>query len=491
MDPIRHLSKSRFTAGLQCHKLLWWQVHEPDAPELAADAAGQALLDQGTRVGELARCYVPGGRLVDLPYDAFEARIAATHRLLAERVPAIYEASFSADHVYAAVDILEHGTDGLHLIEVKSSTALKDEHLPDVAIQLHVLQRSGLAVARAELMHLNRECFYPHLEDLFVREDVTLPAQALQAALPAEIGAQLDVLAGDLPDIAPGAHCHRPRECPFFGRCRRVLPPNHVSTLYRVHRAGEDFIARGFETIGQLPAAELSPVQQRQRRAVRTGRPVVEPGLAGALRGFREPLGFLDFETVAPAVPVWDGCHPYESVPAQFSYHYLAGDGSLTHQEWIADGPADPRSEIARRLVAACSRPGAIVAYHASFERRCLDLLAKAVPPLQNELRAIADRLADLLPVVRDHVFHPDFGGSFGLKAVLPALVPGPGYEDLEVAEGATATAHLERLMFGTGDLEPDHRQHVRAALLRYCALDTGSLIALLHRLRELAGADP
>lgn len=51
MAGSHRLSKSRFTAGLQCHKQLWWRVHEPDAPELVPDAAQQAIFDQGTRVG--------------------------------------------------------------------------------------------------------------------------------------------------------------------------------------------------------------------------------------------------------------------------------------------------------------------------------------------------------------------------------------------------------------------------------------------------------
>ena len=32
---MRHrFSKSLYTAGIQCHKLLWWKVHEPLAVEL-------------------------------------------------------------------------------------------------------------------------------------------------------------------------------------------------------------------------------------------------------------------------------------------------------------------------------------------------------------------------------------------------------------------------------------------------------------------------
>lgn len=486
-----HLSKSRFTTGLQCHKQLWWQVHEPDAPELVPDLAQQAIFDQGTRVGEAARTYVPGGQLVDLPHYAFGERVSMTRKLLDQKVPAIYEASFFADDVYAAIDILERERDEFHLIEVKSSTRLKDEHLPDVAIQLHVLRRSGLEVARAEVMHLNRECAYPHLDDLFARQDVTSDAEALQAGLPDLIAEQSRMLAGSLPEVPIGEHCRKPYECPFMTRCWEGKPKHHVSTLYYVQRGGADLVARGFETIDQLPpGAGLSAIQERQRRSVQTGRLIVEPCLSKALTAFREPLAFLDFETVGLAIPVWNGCHPYDAVPVQFSCHRPALDGTVVHHEWLADGPADPRPELARRLVEACRGARTVVAYNASFEGRGIALLAAAVPELAEELRAIAGRLADLLPVVRDHVYHPDFGGSFSLKAVLPALVPGPGYDELEVAEGATASVELERLLFHGDGMPTEDRRRLREALLRYCALDTAGLMGLLARLRELAGAD-
>ena len=74
------LSKSRVMAGLQCHKRLWWTVHEPGAPELQPDEALQAVFDEGTHVGEVARAYVPGGVLIDLPYNAYAERSAERMR---------------------------------------------------------------------------------------------------------------------------------------------------------------------------------------------------------------------------------------------------------------------------------------------------------------------------------------------------------------------------------------------------------------------------
>src|SRR2546422_2797142 len=136
------LSKSRFTSGLQCHKKLWWEVHEPDAIELQPDKVLQDLFDQGRQVGELARTRYPGGVLIDLPHDARVERVAATRKLLDAGAPAIFEATFIADNTYVAIDVLEKQGDGYHLTEVKSSSSLKDEHIPDVAIQARVAARS-------------------------------------------------------------------------------------------------------------------------------------------------------------------------------------------------------------------------------------------------------------------------------------------------------------------------------------------------------------
>src|SRR5437870_6290957 len=142
-------------AGLQCHKLLWWLVHDPPALELEGDPSLQAILEQGARVGQVARTYVPGGVLVVAPHDAYAERLAATREALSRRVPVIYEASFRADNVFVSVDILERREWGFGLIEVKSSTGVRDHYVADVAIQTHVLRRSGVEVTRMEVMHLN------------------------------------------------------------------------------------------------------------------------------------------------------------------------------------------------------------------------------------------------------------------------------------------------------------------------------------------------
>jgi hypothetical protein len=197
-------------------------------------------------------------------------------------------------------------------------------------------------------------------------------------------------------------------------------------------------------------------------------------------------VAFLDFETVGLAIPAWDGCHPYDPVPVQWSAYVPDERGTLQANDWLAEGPGDPRPALAERLLAACAGARAIVTY-GSFDRDRIRDLAAALPQLTAPLEALAARVVDLLPVVRHHVYHPDFGGSFSLKRVLTALVPEMSYRGLAIAEGGTASLELGRLLFHGDEMEPEEPTRLRADLLAYCRQDTWGLVRLLERLRGLA----
>lgn len=481
------LSKSRYCSGLQCSRLLWWRTHEPGAPELVPGPALQAVFDQGTQVGALARTYVPGGVLVDAPHDAFDEKLAQTRRALESGARVLYEASFSAGGVFVAADILQRSRDGWTLVEVKSTTSVKNEHYPDAAVQVHVLRAAGLDVKRAEVMHLNRACVHPDLSNLFTREDVTHEVERLLPAIGRQVREMLAMLEGPLPAVPIGPHCREPYECAFVPRCWGGLPEHHVTRVYYAGKRAWTWLAEGHETILDLPdALELPAPAERQRRAVREGRRIVEPGLADALAELAPPLAVLDFETVNPPVPAWPGCSPYTQVPVQFSVRRRDG-GAWRETGWLAPRGEDPRPACAEALLAACEGAATVLAYNAGFEKTCIAHLARAVPERAGALLDLAGRLADLLPVVRDHVYDVAFGGSFGLKAVLPALAGDDGYAPLAIAEGATASRELARLLLAPEPPGPDDEARTRAALLEYCAQDTAAVTQLLAVLEALA----
>ena len=481
------LSKSRFVAGLQCHRLLWWRTHDRGAPELVPDASLQARFDGGNEVGALARAQFPGGVLMPEAHVDFAATLMATREAVARGERVIYEAAFEAEGVFAAVDVLHRDGEAWTLTEVKASTSSKSEHIHDAAVQTFVLRACGLEVERIEIMHLNRECTFPDLTDLFTRDDVTAQVEAFLPNVPALVAAQLAMLDGPLPDAAIGAHCSAPYECPFLDRCWVDVPEHHVSELYWSGRKAWEHVAAGIQTVDQLPESALNTaVARRQVEAVRAGKRIVVPGITAKLDAFAEPVAVLDFETIQLAVPRFPGCHPYAQLPVQFSVQRRGRSGAWEEYGYLAERGGDPRPALAAALVHAVEGAATVLAYNVSFEKSIIVALADAVPEHRVALQALVPKLEDLLPIVRDHVYDPAFHGSFSIKSVLPVLVPGLGYSELVVAEGGTASAWLADLLLGPNEYAPAEIARRREALSSYCARDTEAVVRLMEALRAL-----
>ena len=348
MADVRHrLSKSRFVAGVQCDKLLWWKVHEPDAVKLQPDNVLRDLFDQGKAVGALATTLFPDGLLIDLPHHAVEERISETRDALEAGAPAVFEASFLEHRTFVAVDILELVTEGYHLIEVKSSTSQKPEHIPDVAVQLNILAEAGINVTRTSVMHLNRDFRSPDLGERFCKTDVTTAAREFELGTAARIDAQLKMLDRPLPSVSIGAHCHDPRPCPFIKRCW-PQERDHISRLYNVGpKTAAKYFEEGIHRISDIPPSKKLPgAARRQVRALSEGEMIIEPGLGEAPDALSGAVGFLDFETIARAIPPWPDLAPWGQAAAQFSYHQSESDGSYSHVGFLAEGPKDARPKL-------------------------------------------------------------------------------------------------------------------------------------------------
>lgn len=454
------LTKTLFQSGIFCQKRLWYEVHEPNAPELVPDAQTRWNFRQGQEVTIAAQSRVPGAR---------------------------YEATFQTANLHARVDILETLRGGAHaLIEVKGSNEIKIEHKWDVAFQRYVAGIAGIDIARAELMHLNRECRHPNLDPLFLREDVSDDIAPLVSQVPVVAAQLMAVIEGPLPGDSRSANCGA---CPFYDRC---WPQDRfaVNRFHRMKWSEKLALERaGAASFTKVPTAtKLSPIQRRQQESAYTDDLVVDPVLGSALEEWNGPLVYLDFETVAFAIPRFPGTTPWTKIPVQYSVHREEGTG-YRHVQFLAADGADPRRAIAESLVANCAGNGAVVTYHSSFEKGCLKGLAEAVPELQDPLMHIHDRVVDLQPMVERHVYHPDFVGSFSLKVVLPTLCPDVTYEGLTIRDGSTAQLELARLLYGRAPMASGDRDALRTALLAYCERDTWAMVALHQKLQALAGS--
>ena len=483
------LSKTRFVAGCQCLRRLYWQVHEP---ELAArpDASAEAIIQQGREVGLLARQMFPGGVEVDGSCGLDEA-IRVTRELIANRdVPAIFEGVFEHGDVLVRVDILHRRRDGRwRLIEVKSTSEVKDHHLEDVALQYRVVSRSGLDVASSCLAHVNRGYVFDgrnvDARRFFKIRNLTRRVERLQPKLTFHLRSEFAVLGmAQPPDIKPGKHCTDPVTCEFFDHCNPPHTENHIGFLPRIHASAmEELEEMGIGSILEIPDDfDLTEIQRRAANCVQTGEPWYSPELREVLDGFVYPLYFADFETVNRAVPWFAGMRPYDHLPFQWSVHVQRQPGAEPeHYEFLATDANDPRREFIGSLCAVLHGNGSIAVY-SSFESQRLSDLAAWLPEYAERINAIQARLFDLLPVVREHTYHPAYAGSYSIKSVLPALVPEMTYDGIEVANGQDAGLAWKSLV--RGSLDCGERERIRKALLDYCGQDTFAMVRLLEVLR-------
>ena len=144
------ISKTKYLNGLQCKKLIWYIYNEPKAiPE--PDETTQAIFEQGHLVGDYAKKLFPKGEEVDHT-GSFEKGLRSTKELISRRLP-IFEAALTYKRCYARADILEPvGKDEWNLIEVKSSTELKDVNYHDIGFQYYLYSGAGLNIDKCYLM---------------------------------------------------------------------------------------------------------------------------------------------------------------------------------------------------------------------------------------------------------------------------------------------------------------------------------------------------
>jgi len=498
------LSKSKLMAFRQCERRLWLELHRPALRQ--DDGASRAAFASGHQVGELARSlYDPDGAgiVLDPLSEGVDAALERSRTLLDGRLP-VFEAGFAAGGALSFADVLlplddddvdgdGDGDGGWRMVEVKSSTSVKDYQRDDAAIQAYVARQAGVTLKSIAVAHIDSSWVYPGDGDyhgLLAEHDLTASAfergdevagwiarAQRVAALPAE------------PATRPGAQCSQPYDCGFVGHCNSGAPQAEfpVSWLPRVvKRELKDCIAAGAADMRQVPDQLLNPTQQRVKQHTLSGQPFFDAaGARDDLARHALPAWFIDFETINLAVPVWPGTRPFQMIPFQFSVHRLDEHGVLDHRAFLDLSGNDPSRAFAAALLDACDGAGPVFVYNAGFEMARIAELAQRFLALAAPLMALNARVVDLLPVARNRYYHPIQQGSWSIKKVLPAIAPDLCYDQLDGVQdgGGAMQAFLEATAPGI-DLE--RKREIERQLLDYCHLDT---LAMVRLWRFLAGA--
>jgi len=482
-----HLSKSRIQSGRQCEKRLWLELHGAAAARW--DESAQTRLDQGTAFGELARELLGGGVLVEADHRHVREALAETAAILAKPLRGatmLFEAAFEYQNVRVRVDGFKRQAHGDTLIEVKSTTQVKPEHLWDCAIQTWVAEGAGRKIQSIQLGHIDNQFIYRregNYRGLLILQDISTEVRALLPEIPAIVARLKTVAACPQPDIHTGPHCSQPYGCPFIDHCRAQEPAPPAYPVDLLPHAGaliQQLIAAGYHDLRKVPAAALGNAKHRRiLSATKTGKPYRSIELDALLASIPFPRYYLDFETIAFVIPRWLGTRSFQQLPFQFSCHIESADGQLKHREFVDISGASPLEDFVRQLLHSIGSKGPILVWNQSFEATRLHELAERFPEHSGALHALIERMIDLLPIYRDHYYHRDMLGSWSIKAVLPTIAPDLAYDDLSITGGSAAQdAYLQAIHPDTNESE---RQIIRQQLLAYCCRDTLAIVRLVR----------
>lgn len=492
-----HLTKSTFLQYLQCPKNFWLYHYKP---ELFADIKEsdfeKQLSEQGQEVERWARKLFSQGVLAG---NNSQEALKTTPQLMADGKDAIFQATVEADSCLVMVDVLEYDTKNKHWIinEVKGSTSKqepKSKYLYDAGFQKIVLERSGIKVGKVNLIELNKEFqkdgdILPKL--LLKITDISTEIKDLESELLIQVDDALRTLKKmEEPRVCNCIYKSRANQCPTFSYSHPEVPDYSVHDITRIGSSLknlEKLVDADILEITDVPDDfGLSKNQMNQVIVTKRQVPIIRTSkIQAKLEKLVFPLYFFDYETFPTAVPIFDGCRPYQQVPFQFSLHAVYEDEKITHNEYVHHTDGNPMPIIAEELAKHIGEIGSVVVWNKKFEMKCNEDLAQQVPEYADFFHDLNQRKFDLMEIFSKQLcVHPDFRGSASIKKVLPVIVPGLSYKDLAIQDGGMACNSWKQMMFGS--VSQAEKDQIYADLLKYCELDTEAMVKIWEVLLKI-----
>lgn len=179
----RYLSKSRFKKALECPTKLYYTGKPEYEDQSSSDSFLEALAEGGYQVGELAKCYYPGG--IEIETLNYTEALELTEKYLQQENVILYEPAFLFENLFVRVDILVKQGNKLKLIEVKAKSYIDSSeftdskgqvsgkwkaYLMDVAFQKYVVSNTHpewLVTSYLMLANKNTSCSIEGLNQSF------------------------------------------------------------------------------------------------------------------------------------------------------------------------------------------------------------------------------------------------------------------------------------------------------------------------------------
>lgn len=452
----------------------------------------QYIFEQGYEVENLARKLFKKGAEVQ---QNFAKGRQETTDIILKGHEVIYQATACGKDLLARADILVYDKESKSwdIYEVKSSTEVKDEHIPDLTFQKIAFERSGISIGKTHLIHINKDYVKKgkvNPKKFFKVEDLTESVNSHIRWVKEDIPkAQKFLKEKKIPQVQILKQCKNPHACPFIKYCWKDIPKNSIYSLTRISESSlKALLQMKIIKIKDIyDRFSLTEKQKNQVLTTKKGQPIIDQKvIQNVLKKLKYPLYFLDYETFSWAIPIYDDTKPYQNICFQYSLHILTeSDSKLEHREFLSKSNKNPIPELLKNLKKDIQdKSGTVIVWNKSFEMNRNKEMAVQYPKYAKFLESINDRIFDLMEIFsKQHYLHPDFEGSYSIKKVLPVLVPSLSYSDLEdIQEGGTASLYWFKDIFQ----DSPKKKNTTKNLLKYCELDTLAMLEIFRKLLKV-----
>ena len=500
------LTKTKIQSGQQCTKKLWFDVHQP-----IKDRIKKSIFERGNRFNDVVRKHYTKvyGKSKNLDGDWYGPIKKTEEAINSSDINVIYEGTFEYLNTQVKTDVLIRKKNGWELLEAKSSTKLKPEHIPDISIQSFIVRKCmeqlGHNLISIKLIHINRDFTLKKEGDYqdFINDENDLTGKIIETEITNYIEnlIPLTIKNSPCPEKDMGPHCRKPYDCDYQDRCKSLLPKSNVTSFTILPYIGKDKKLNEYmkkEGTMDLQKVPLRFFKDRKdyapgyhkiiQDAHKNNEPWFSPNLKNIFKKFSFPFYFIDFETIMQGVPIIKGTQPYYAVPFQWSLHkWDSVDKEINDGEsFLKFKDHDIERQFIESLLKAVDENGTIFAHNANgTEIKTLGRLKDKgnCKELEDKIDKLIERIEDSLIIARNNFYSPLMNGDWGIKSIIKAIPDSNiSYEEAGNIDGGDA-AQLAWFICTNPKTSDDDKKKEKKLLIDYCAKDTLAVYYLIKYL--------
>ncbi len=477
------ISKTAYLKFEQCTKAFYLYKKHPYLKD-KVELDKQLTFNRGHQIGILAQQLFPDGIDVSKNSKNTLETIEKTNRLILEKYPVIYEATFTFNGILVMVDVLVLIENNYYAYEVKNAVKINEVFLKDACLQYYVL-KNNIPLTDFFLVTVNNNYVFNgqiDVKQLFKKRSIKQEAEKNLNYFDVKVSqAVLTLENNNIPNVEVGEHCFKPYFCDFYQTCwKGKVEINSIFNLpFISKKQAIEYYNAGYQKVEDLPIEISLPHNASIIKESITNKSVYIDHLK--LKQFLNNINSLscalDIEVLSTSIPDIINTKPFEQIPFLFCVY-----DKVSENYFYTNHNSDERKELLNALICYTKKYKSILVYDATMEISVINKFIEIFPNMEIELNELKHKIVDVYDLFLNLTYYDyRFGNNFNLKAISSILLNKNFYNTINSGLQAMTLYESYRKMENLIEAEI-----VKQELIDYCLADTKATFEIVNFLKTL-----